>query len=269
MSRKVTVSFRRSRTQKEETGEKWSLRTSLLSPSLPWSRDRKITDFTQNVLKENCKTKLGVLLSVMSDLEIQEGYTVFQRCQTLQQPPTQAASILLLLFSSSHRSLCPPLPLHFVATVTLTLNSQVGRCRGRDTEAVARTAGVFPGILRLDPEDDEGAVDEDAHSELQITTRRHRRFCHTLKQDRPDIYFFSSISFFFFFFFFSFFFFGGWAAWGCHKRAAESRTAARLSERDPKNTQYRAGDSNKSANCNNRQMVQPSCPPPPPAPDTV
>lgn len=60
----------------------------------------------------------------------------------------------------------PSSPTHFVARATLTLNSQVGRCRGRDAEAVARTAGVLPGILRLDPEDDEGAVDEDAHSEF-------------------------------------------------------------------------------------------------------
>lgn len=76
-----------------------------------------------------------------------------------------------------------PSPTHFVARVTLTLNSQVGRCRGRDAEAVARTAGVFPGILRLDPEDDEGAVDEDAHSELQITAERCR---HSVRQSEQD-----------------------------------------------------------------------------------
>ncbi len=82
---------------------------------------------------------------------------------------------------AAHCTVSPPLPLHFVARVTLTLNSQVGRRRGRDTEAVARTAGVFPGILRLDPEDDKGAVDENADSELQITARGHETFCHTVK----------------------------------------------------------------------------------------
>lgn len=80
---------------------------------------------------------------------------------------------------SSHGSLyqlpAPP-PSHFVVMATLTLNSQVGWCWGRDTETVARTAGVLPSILRLDPEDDKGAVDENAHSELQIAARRHRRF---------------------------------------------------------------------------------------------
>lgn len=70
--------------------------------------------------------------------------------------------------------LLPPSPTHFVARATLTLNSQVGRCRGRDAEAVARTAGVLPGILRLDPEDDEGAVDEDAHSELQVAAEEQK-----------------------------------------------------------------------------------------------
>ena len=131
---------------------------------------------------ENGQRGSACSLSDTPDLEIQEGcFALEQRCQILQQPPARAASILLLLFSSSHQltavlyRLPAPPPLHFVATVTLTLNSQVGRCRGRDAEAVARTAGVFPGILRLDPEDDEGAVDENAHAELQITARRHRR----------------------------------------------------------------------------------------------
>lgn len=119
-------------------------------------------------------------LSVTCDLEIQEGLlgitVVERRCQIIQQPPTWAASMLLLLFPSPRAARSRPSPRHFVATVTLTLNSQVGWCWGRDAEAVARTAGVFPSILRLDPEDDKGAVDEDAHSELQITAKRHRRF---------------------------------------------------------------------------------------------
>lgn len=91
--------------------------------------------------------------------------------------------LLLLLFPSPRAARCacavsPPLPRHFVATVTLTLNSQVGRCRGRDAEAVARTAGVLPSVLRLDPEDDKGAVDEDAHSQLQVTAMKTQMFCH-------------------------------------------------------------------------------------------
>lgn len=101
---------------------------------------------------------------------------------TIEQAQTQAASILLLF--PPHTACCtvpPPLPLHRVATVTLTLNSQVCRRRGRDSEAVARSAGVFPGILWLDPENDEGAVDENTHSELQITANRMQTFvttCH-------------------------------------------------------------------------------------------
>lgn len=59
--------------------------------------------------------------------------------------------------------------------ITLTLNSQLGRRRGRDAEAVAWGAGVLAGVLRLDPEDDEGAVDEDAHSELQVAAGGRRR----------------------------------------------------------------------------------------------
>lgn len=57
----------------------------------------------------------------------------------------------------------------------LTLNSQVGRRRGRDAEAVARGAGVLAGVLRLHPEDDEGAVNEDAHSELQVAAGGRQR----------------------------------------------------------------------------------------------
>lgn len=131
-----------------------------------------------------CSKRLSVLPS-LSRLTLKFKKVTLLYSGRAALPNNTAASILLLLlFSSSHSVAVPsprPSPLHFVATVTLTLNSQVGRCRGRDTEAVARTAGVFPSILRLDPEDDEGAVDENAHSELQITARRHRGFYRTMK----------------------------------------------------------------------------------------
>lgn len=96
-------------------------------------------------------------------------------CASKRKKGRWAAFILpLQLLLLSHGCCWSPSPTHFVARATLTLNSQVGRCRGRDAEAVARTAGVLPGILWLDPEDDEGAVDEDAHSELQVAAEEQR-----------------------------------------------------------------------------------------------
>lgn len=145
--------------------------------------------------------------------------------------------------------LLSPSPTHFVARVTLTLNSQVGRCRGRDAEAVAWTAGVFPGILRLDPEDDEGAVDEDAHSELQITAERCR---HSVRQaDQHDGAVISlSLSPFSFF------------SLSCRHEILkgamweQQRVKPRPSW-DPENTESRARDSNTSVNCHFVYMVQP------------
>lgn len=161
------------------------------------------------------KSKL-CCLSATPDLEIQEGYFALQeqRSQILQQPPARADSILLLLLLllTWLAVLAPhPSPSHFVVMATLTLNSQVGWCWGRDTETVARTAGVLPSILRLDPEDDKGAVDENAHSELQIAARRHRRFITACYWSTPTGQGTHLQS---------------WITSRCHKRAAESQTEA-------------------------------------------
>lgn len=158
-------------------------------------------------------------LSVMSDLDKFKKVTLHYSVRAAL-PNSTAASILLPLFSPHNCcTVSPPLPLHFVAMVTLTLNSQVCRCWGRYAQAVARTAGVFPGILRLDPEDDKGAVDENAHPQLQITARRHRRF--VTHSNTPTWQ--CGLLFFFIFFFW-------WITSRCHKRAAESQTVVQFLE---------------------------------------
>lgn len=85
-------------------------------------------------------------------------------------PPTSPDTRLpssLRTFWNPHQ-LRPALPV-------LTLHSQVGGGRGGAPQAVARDAGVLPCILRLHPEDDQGAVDEDPHSQLQVTVEEMRR----------------------------------------------------------------------------------------------
>lgn len=54
----------------------------------------------------------------------------------------------------------------------LTLHSQVGRGRGGTPQTVARDAGVLPRIFRLHPEDDQGPINQDPNSQLQVTLKR-------------------------------------------------------------------------------------------------
>lgn len=174
MNRKVSVSFRCSQAQKSPGEMEPEDKTA---PSLGTGMRLESKQMIVVSIKSAPNGQRGSMcsLSVTSDLEIQEGYFALQRWSSAAKQCSSLHTAAAVLLTQLLYRLPPPLPLHFVATVTLTLNSQVGRCRGRDTKAVARTAGVFPGILRLDPEDDEGAVDENAHSKLQITAGRHRR----------------------------------------------------------------------------------------------
>ena len=59
--------------------------------------------------------------------------------------------------------------------MVLTLHCHVGGGSGGLTQAVARATGVFPSILGFDLSDDEGAVDENTDSALQVAVRGESR----------------------------------------------------------------------------------------------
>lgn len=58
--------------------------------------------------------------------------------------------------------------------VKLTLHGQVSWSRGGYAQAVTRAAGIFPSILWLHSVDNEGSINKDAHTELQITEGKRR-----------------------------------------------------------------------------------------------
>lgn len=204
-------------------------------------KKKKISYACENVKKRGSICSLASCLNLKFSTATlhQRGKGPF-RCLHTAAAAAAAAPLTRLL---------SPSPTHFVARVTLTLNSQVGRCRGRDAEAVARTAGVFPGILRLDPEDDEGAVNEDAHSELQVTAERCRRSVRQADQHDGAVISLSLSPFSFF-------------SLSCRHEILkgamweQQRVKPRPSW-DPENTESRARDSNTSVNCHFVDMVQP------------
>lgn len=62
-------------------------------------------------------------------------------------------------------------PLGFTA---LTLHRQVGGGRRRAAQAVAGDTGVFSSIFWLHPENDQRAINQDPHPQLQVTAREER-----------------------------------------------------------------------------------------------
>lgn len=57
----------------------------------------------------------------------------------------------------------------------LTLHSQVGGGGRRAAQAVAGDTGVFSSIFWLHPENDQRAINQDPHPQLQVAAREERR----------------------------------------------------------------------------------------------
>lgn len=63
---------------------------------------------------------------------------------------------------------------HPLGLTALTLHRQVGRGGWRAAQAVAGDTGVFSSIFWLHPENDQRAIDQDPHPQLQVAAREER-----------------------------------------------------------------------------------------------
>lgn len=64
---------------------------------------------------------------------------------------------------------------HPLGFTLLTLHRQVGGGRRRAAQAVAGDTGVFSSIFWLHPENDQRAINQDPHPQLQVTARGEGR----------------------------------------------------------------------------------------------